>query len=139
MFDVVIANPPYQYKKSPEHKKTSPIWDKFIPVCFDNTKEEGWVIMVHPAGWRNIDGRFKKTQQYLRSKTIHYLNINDVKDGNRVFGASTRFDWYVAQNKPASGIETKIIDQDNKTWFRVLDNKEFIPNGMFDEIERLLA
>ena len=62
-----------------------------------------------------------------------------MKDGNRVFGASTRFDWYVAQNKPASGIETKIIDQDNKTWFRVLDNKEFIPNGMFDEIERLLA
>ena len=138
MFDVVIANPPYQYKK-PTSSKSTAIWYKFVPVCFDAVKEEGWVAMIHPAGWRNIDGRFKRTQKLIRSKTIHHLNINDVKDGVRVFGASTRFDWWVGQNKAANGTKTKIIDQDNKTWFRVLDDKEFIPNGMFDEIVRVLA
>ena len=92
-FDVVVGNPPYQIKVGP--RKTEPIWDKFVFKGFDLLNENGFLMLIHPSGWRNVDGRFKKVQELLKSKKLTYLEMKSEKDGMERFGASIIFDLYV--------------------------------------------
>ena len=73
-FDVVLGNPPYQIKVG--ETNTEPIWDKFVLKCFELVKEEGFVSLIHPSGWRSPKGRFKKIQDLLRSKKIISLSCH---------------------------------------------------------------
>ena len=33
--------------------------------------------MVHPGGWKDLDGIFKETQNLLKERQVLELNIND--------------------------------------------------------------
>jgi hypothetical protein len=136
-FDVIVQNPPYQ-TNNPGEKKTHPIWDKFVKKALDVCVEGGYMVAVHPSGWRNVDGRFKDTQVLLRSKQMMYLEIHNEKDGLKTFGAETRYDFYCVKNIENNS-ETLIKGQDNSIEFADISKMEFIPNDNFKKIFSLVA
>lgn len=136
-FDVILGNPPYQIKVGP--KKTEPIWDKFAIKCFSLLKEDGYISLIHPSGWRNVEGRFKKTQKLFLKNKVIYLRINNEKKGIEIFGSETRFDYYLIQKTPKNNFQTKVIFQDDSVGELVLDEMEFIPNGGMNLLNKLLA
>ena len=135
-FDVVLGNPPYQLKVG--NKKTESLWNKFVKKSFEVCSENGYVSLVHPSGWRNIDGKYKEIQVLIKNKNLIHLDINSVEEGQKMFNATTPFDWYVIQNTTNKGINTikfesgeiKIID---------ISKLDLIPNDFFDKIMRLIA
>lgn len=136
-FDVVLGNPPYQIKVG--ENNTEPIWNKFVFKSFELVKEDGYVALIHPSGWRNISGRFKDVQNLIKLNKTHYLSIHNEKDGKDIFGAETRFDYHITQKKSATNYETVIRFQDNKVSKLNITNMEFIPNGGIDDINFLVA
>lgn len=135
-FDVVIGNPPYQEKVG--NKKTEPLWNKFVKKSFEVSKDGGYVSLIHPSGWRNVDGKYKEIQTLIKSKNLIYLDINSVEVGQKTFNATTPFDWYVIQNSPNNG-KNIVKFEDNEVRTIDLSKLELIPNQMFDEIMNLIA
>jgi type I restriction-modification system DNA methylase subunit len=136
-FDVVLGNPPYHKKVGP--KKTEPIWIKFVEKSFDICKEDGYVIMIHPSGWRNVDGNFKRIQKLILSNSVKYLEMHNEKDGQKAFNATTSFDWYVVKNKKNENLETEIKGWDNNKTLINLKDFNFIPNGKIKQVLSLVA
>jgi type I restriction-modification system DNA methylase subunit len=135
-FDVVLGNPPYQKQVGP--KKTEAIWPKFVEKSFEICKEGGYVSLIHPNGWRNVDGNYKNVQIKIKSKNLVYLSINSVESGQEIFKVTTPFDWYLIQNSPNIGTSNvKFEDGSNKNID--LSTLELIPNKLFDKIINLIA
>jgi hypothetical protein len=135
-FDVIVGNPPYQEEVGPS--KTEPIWHLFVEKCFNHLKSNGYLSLIHPNGWRNVDGRFKKVQKLLLSKDIQYLEMHSVQDGMKTFGASTAYDYYVLINREYSG-STHIKFDDGTDGEYDISNMEFIPNSNLDKIRLLVT
>ena len=136
-FDIVIGNPPYQTQNEGD-RKTTPIWHLFVKKSLDILIGGGYLNMVHPSGWRNIEGNFKSIQLLMKSKQILYLEIHSADDGVEVFNAKTRYDFYCLKNVGCVD-ETKIKGQDGKIFYANLNNLEFIPNAMFDLYKKFIA
>merc|ERR1711988_347193 len=94
--------------------------------------------MVHPSGWRNVSGKFKNLQKKMFEKNMLYLEIHNESDGIVTFKAETRYDWYVIQNNN-NYTTTKIKFEDCKTMNINIRELEFIPNGQYDLVQKLLA
>ena len=92
--------------------------------------------MVHPSGWRNIDGAFKELQKLIRSKQVEYLEIHDEKDGIKTFGANTRYDFYCIKNSDYNGNLTTIKCQDGSVEIVDISDMEFIPNALFSKNQK---
>ena len=136
--DVVIGNPPYQTKNDEEHKKTTPIWHVFVKKSFESVKQDGYVALCHPSGWRNLGGKFEKTKNIITSNDLVYLETHNIEDGKKVFQAGTRYDCYVAKKAPYQG-KTVLKDDDGiitQIDVRVLP---FIPSSNVKEIAKLIA
>jgi hypothetical protein len=140
-FDVVIMNPPYQpmVKESLGGSGSrNTLWDKFVLKALELVVKDGFVCAVHPAKWR-------KPEDYLyeefRKLSLKYLSIHNKQEGDKVFGATTRFDWYILQNKNSKNIINKTIihDETGKTSSFILNNWPFIPNYKFDVLVSILA
>ena len=136
-FDVIIGNVPYQKKVGPN--KTEPIWDKFVKKSFDVCKEGGYVSLIHPSGWRNIEGKFSDIKDIIKQKKLHYLSINNEKKGMEIFGAETRFDYYLLENTTNDGTLTEITFQDGTVDKVNLNSLDFIPNGSLSEVSLLVS
>lgn len=136
-FDLIIQNPPYQEQK-PGFKKTQPLWHLFVQKSLKLLVENGYMVMVHPSGWRNVDGVFKETQIKLKENQILELHIHNEKKGLKTFGAETRYDYYILCNK-SSYKETIIKCQDESFDSSDISKMEFIPNGMFSKVNELIA
>ncbi len=136
-FDVVLGNPPYQLKVG--DKKTEPLWNKFFHKSLSILKEGGYLSLIHPSGWRNIEGKFSDIKQIIKGKKLHYLSINNEKKGMEVFGAETRFDYYLLENTVNDGELTEITFQDGTISKVNLNDLDFIPNGSLSEVKFLLA
>ena len=136
-FHVVVMNPPYQAPKDSAEGGNSTLWDKFVSESFNLTADDGYVCAVHPANWRS-QGEYSAIGDLLRSKQMEYLEIHDVKDGEKLFGASTRYDWYVVKNANNTR-RTKVRGQDGKITDIRLQNLPVIPNGKFEEVIALFA
>lgn len=136
-FDVIVGNPPYQTKSEDSNTKTQPLWDKFVAKSFSLLKDGGFLCYVHPSGWRS-NGEIYEDAKILKDKQIRYLEIHGEDDGNKTFGATTRYDWYVAENnKPTS--ETTIKDQDGKITKTNLLNRSYISNAQLELIDSFTA
>ena len=135
--DITVMNPPYMEQKEGNHK-TQTLWDKFVIKTINNLTDSGYLVAVHPSGWRNIDGVFKDVQKLLRSRQMLYLEIHNEKDALKVFGAETRYDFYCLHNV-SSSINTKIRCQDGSFERVDISKMEFIPNGMFKTFQKLLS
>ena len=136
-FDAVIGNPPYQQKVG--QKKTETLWDKFIIKSFEILKPMGYLVYVHPSGWRNINGKFKNIQKKILTRDLQYLEIHNEKDGIFTFNSETRYDWYVLKNNKVDNTNTIIKFQDGTTNKVNVHGLEFIPNGEYDKIMSIIA
>jgi hypothetical protein len=139
-FDIVVMNPPYQELKE-GFKKSNPLWNLFVKKVVETSLiENGYLVGVHPSGWRNIDGAFKNVQMLLKSRQMLYLEIHNADDGVKTFGAATRYDFYCVRNTENLGnFNTKIKCQDGTIERADISKLEFIPNGMFNFIQKLIA
>ena len=136
-FDVVMGNPPFQEKVGPN--KTETLWGKFIIKSLTILKSSGYLVFVHPSGWRNIDGKFKTIQKEILSRDLQYLEIHNEKDGLKIFSSSTRYDWYVLKNEMVDKTNTIIKFQDGTTNTINVNGLEFIPNGEYEKIMSMIA
>jgi len=134
-FDAVIGNPPYQNTNGASN---GTLWDKFVLQSLEITKTDGYICLVHPSGWRNVNGKFKKLQKDMFEKNMLYLEIHNESDGIETFKAETRYDWYVIQNNDKY-VTTKIKFEDRKIMDINIRELEFIPNGQYDVVQKLLA
>jgi hypothetical protein len=137
-FNAVIGNPPYQPPSNDKKGGTS-IWNEFVNLSLSSLlKEGGYLVFVHPALWRKPDN---KLRELMFSKQIHYLSIHSDSDGNKMFGATTRFDYYLLENVP-SYKKTHVVFED-KMEYDILITQElpFIPNfgwSIFDKVFKKL-
>lgn len=137
-FDIIVGNPPYNDSSKGKGKLGSyPLWIKFDFKYFELLKEQGYLCLVHPSLWRDPNDS-KGIGKLLKSKNMLYLNINDINAGLKTFGASTRFDYFLIKNEPYQG-NTIINDVNGKEFNWNLNNYPFIPNGCFDDFNKLIA
>ena len=137
-FDIVMGNPPYQYKK-PGNKKSQAIWPDFVESSINCLKENGYLLFVHPVGWRNIDGDFKKIFNLIQERDLQHLTMRTFEDGTKTFGGSgTNFDYYCLKNTLTTKNKTKINDIDRNYIEIDLNSYDFIPSGKFDIFEKLI-
>jgi hypothetical protein len=139
-FDIILGNPPFQYKK-PENVKAQQIWHYFIKRSYEELLEDkGYLLFIHPSGWRDIDGDYENIFKYITEHNLIYLSMNDYKEGKRVFDVTTNFDYYLVQNTKTDTNITKISDIDNNPIYEINLNKwDFIPSGYFNIFKKLLA
>lgn len=137
-FDVVIMNPPYQKKSNANDTNTQPLWHKFVAKSIGLIKENGFLVAVHPSGWRNVTGAFKNTQNLLKSKAMRYLKLHSFRDGQLVFDVAINFDYYILQNTSKKCL-TDILFEDGIKQKISISNLEFIPSENFNEIMSLVA
>jgi hypothetical protein len=135
-FDAIIGNPPYQLQVGP--RKSHPIWNLFTKECMNNLNEDGYLLFVHPSGWRSPEGVFRNIYDIITSKNLLYINMNDFKKGQEVFGVGTNFDYYLVQNNNNKK-NVHIVDIKDKIYNIDLSNWTFIPSGGFEFYEKILA
>ena len=134
-FDVVLGNWPFEKPTSGVKKQS--IWQKFTELFLTKVKTK-YLMPIHPIGWRNVSGDYKELQKLIKSNNLIYLNINDVNDGQRVFGKTTPFDWFILETESYKA--KTIINQPNGTDVSVdITNLDFIPNSNIDKVIKLLA
>lgn len=137
-FDCIIINPPFS-KLGKSGKKTHPIWDKIvINSITDLLEDDGIFAALHPSGWRNAYGKFKKVQDLLLSNNLMYLEMHDLKDGIDIFGVNTDYDFYILK-KDNNYTKTVVKDFDGIVSTQILNKFDFIPSGKFDEIYNMVA
>jgi hypothetical protein len=140
-FDLIIGNPPYQKNTKYSDKITgcrTHIWDKFVILGFNLTKDNGYLSFIHPSGWRSPDGKFKKLGDIIKSKKIIHMQIGDLKLGFKYFKCSVSSDWYVIKNKDYNG-ESLILDCDGYQYKLNLRDFPYIANRDIYEMNQLMA
>lgn len=137
-FDLVAGNSPYQEKK-PGNRKSTPIWPDFVEKAFSLCKPGGYVALMHPSGWRNVDGDYAHIKRSLLGKNMLYLEMHDKQDGLKTFGAATTYDWYVVQNTPTDSPITTVKQQDGTLVQVDLTTLPMIPAGHIDGLQKLVA
>lgn len=130
-FDVVIGNPPYQ---DPNNKR-SPLWQKFVKKSFDLTKDSGHISLIHPSSWRKPE---HELFEMFKDNNLKYLEIHDGADGQKTFGAGTRYDWYILEKKTYSGITT-IVDESGCKVSKDITKIGCIPHKDIEWFSSLLA
>ena len=136
-FDVIMGNPPYQKKVG--DRKTQPLWQLFVSYALQLCNKNGYVLLVHPSGWRSPEGVFKPILNLIMSKNLKYLSMNDFKKGQEVFHVGTNFDYYVIENNLTPNNITTITDINGNTYEKNITGWKFIPSGGFDLYDKILA
>jgi hypothetical protein len=133
-FDAVIGNPPYQ-PPSNDKKGGSSMWNEFVSLSLSKLlKESGYLVFVHPALWRKPEN---KLRDVMFSKQIHYLSIHNKVEGNKIFGATTRFDYYLLENI-STYQPTRVIFEDKKEYDILITTElPFIPNFGWSIFEKI--
>jgi hypothetical protein len=133
-FDAVIGNPPYQ-PRSNNKKGGKSLWDKFVKYSLTILAENGLLLYVHPALWRKPGN---KMRDIMFNKQIHYLSIHNKVEGNKVFGATTRYDHYLMENiEPYK--KSKVYFEDKKMYEIMIDRDlPFIPNFGWTIFEKII-
>jgi hypothetical protein len=97
--------------------------------------KDKFLLYVHPPSWRKPEHYLWKI---LSNKQILYLKSYSKKEGDKVFGCSTLFDYYLLENTEVYN-DTIIDCQDKHTYNVRLDQWEFLPSGRIDTIANLLG
>jgi hypothetical protein len=142
-FDLIIQNPPYQtqkegFKKS-KNPKTQPLWHLFVKKSLTLLAKSAYLVMVHPGGWRNVDGIFKETQNLIKSKQLLHLKMHTFRDGIDMFGAQINFDYYIIKNSNSDGIKTNIVCENGDIQNIDISNFEYFPGENISKIHDLIA
>ena len=80
------------------------------------------------------DGRAGQLFNRLtKENQMHYLSMNNVQEGEKVFNASTSFDWYIVQKQTKN--DTVVIDYDGIENRINFENREYLANSMIAELD----
>jgi hypothetical protein len=82
-FDIIVQNPPYN---------PNSLWKKFIEKAIDLLTDDGYIVVIHPADWRE-SSRHNNLCIHLK-KHILELHINDFEIWKNQ-KVATRTDWYL--------------------------------------------
>jgi len=139
-FDIIIGNPPYNASGTKATGNT--IWQQFVEVSLNILNKFGYIVFIHPNGWRKPNtkkGKFYGLFDKMAKKnTLIYIEIHDTHDGIKMFKCGTRYDWYILQKKKNDGYKTTIIDENNKEIKINLNNWNWLPNCEFSLINKLI-
>ena len=149
-FDTVIGNPPYQAPRQKENKTKGGggdlLWNKFVLYGLDCVILKGYLLFVHPSGWRKPDGLLDQSRSkykglyklMTKDNQMIYLNINDTNEGLKVFKCGTRFDYYLIQ-KCKKFKKTIINDEDDKNVEIDLELIPFLPNKNIELVLNIIS
>ncbi|ADO67506.1 putative methyltransferase [Cafeteria roenbergensis virus] len=137
-FDAVIGNPPYQ-APSLNKKSSKILWNKFVNKSINYFLQiNGYLLYIHPALWRKPNHTLLKL---ILENQLIYLKIYNDTDGKKLFGCTTRADYYLLQ-KCKNKNKTLICFEDNETIKTQLNEKiNFIPNygyHIFNKLKKKL-
>ena len=133
-FNVIVGNPPYQGRKSHDGPEGKPptIWPKFVEKNNTLLKDNGVMILVHPAMYRKPGNPL---QEVLLNNNRE-LHIYNNAEAMRTFGGcSTRYDWYVI-DKSYTG-KTQVHFEDDTQFEIQLTPEVFLPNGSWSIWEKV--
>jgi hypothetical protein len=139
-FDVIMGNPPYN---SPGLKSNGNVlYPRFLQKSLQLLKENGYMCMVTPPGWRKpvtsrspYSGMFEALTHDCQ---MMFLEMHHAQDGLKHMSAGTRYDLYVLQKTPCNS-ETLVIDIDGAEWHLDLRDWPWLPNCAFPMIKGMLA
>src|SRR5210317_690221 len=140
-FDTVIGNTPYNAFGNTGTGNT--IWQDFTKISLNKfIKNNGYLLYVHPPGWRKPNtekGKFYGLYKLMTQENqMLYLSIHGIKDGKQTFNCGTRYDWYIIQHK--SKYTTTIVNDENNNKIVIDMNKfHWLPNYNIDTIQNILA
>ena len=145
-FDIILGNPPFNEGQNVEDtaKRGSgnPIWIEFVEKSLDLLSPSGFLLFVHPPGWRKPTTESSKTNGLFKKlaidRQIEYLEIHDKADGVKTFGVQTRYDWYLLENRPCHK-KTVVKDETGKIQEIDLRQWSFLPNSDYSLVKRILA
>jgi hypothetical protein len=140
-FDAVVGNPPYNSAGNTGTGNT--IWQKFVQRALTEwIAPSGLLVFVHPPGWRKPNterGKYIGLFELMtRTNQMIYLEIHNSKDGMRVFGCGTRYDWYVIRHSPFSA-DTVVNDETGTIANVRMADADFLPNSQIDIFLQLIA
>jgi hypothetical protein len=145
-FHVIIGNPPFQAYQEASGKRGGgdELYMKFVNRSLDLLKDNCYLVFVHPPSWRKPE--YSKDRKQSKNKGMFklmahtnqmvYLEMHDTKDGNEVFKAGTRYDFYVIK-KIKSSHHTTIKDIHGNISSVDLQDFDFLPNYNFKNIVKL--
>lgn len=132
-FDVIFGNPPYQ-PPSNGKKGGKSLWPLFVEKSMKLLKVNGFLVFVHPALWRKPENEL---HDLMFGKQFHYLSIHSKQEGDKVFHATTRYDWYILQNQP-SNVPTPVrFDDGIQSSLMITPSLPFIVNHGGDVMEKM--
>ena len=138
-FDVIFGNPPYNSPGKGASGNT--LWHLFLKYTLKIVKKDGYIVFVHPPGWRkpNTDkGKFNELFKHLTyNNHLVYLEMNNIDKGKEVFHCGTRYDWYIMKACKSSQ-PTTIKDENGK--INIIDMKSFkwFPSSNIDIMLNIL-
>lgn len=139
-FDVIIGNPPYNAprinKKGTEENGGKTLWEDFVKLSLELLNEGGYLAYIHTPRWRKPEDNM---WPFMTSYQIHFLQILGEKETKSIFpSVSTRVDWYIIQ-KLKYNKSTVVIDELKEEHIINLQNRNFLPNYMFEEIDYITS
>lgn len=134
-FDIVFGNPPYQ-PPSNGKKGGKSLWPIFVQKSMDLLKPNGFLVFVHPALWRKPEN---KLHDLMFGKQFHYLSIHTKQEGDKLFHATTRYDWYILQNTEATRPTMVQFDDGMELSVMIQPSLQFIPNHGHDIFTKILS
>lgn len=145
-FDIILGNPPFNAGQNVEDitKRGSgnQIWIDFVEKSLDLLSPSGFLLFLHPSGWRKPTTESSKTEGLFKKlaidRQLEYLEIHNKADGVKIFGVQTRYDWYLLVNHPCNK-KTEVKDESGKTQNIDLREWVFLPNSEYPLIKRILA
>ena len=142
-FDIIIGNPPYNIPKIINRKcGSNTLWNKFVIKSLELLVHNGYLLFVHPAGWRKPNSIHSRTRGLFNlmahNNQIEYLEIHNTKDGKKTFNVGTRYDWYLLKKHQNNNLT---IVKDEKGIISNINLMEwnFLPNYNFNLIKNLLG
>lgn len=146
--DRIVGNPPFQAFQEAESKRGGgdELYMKFIKKYLEVLDINGYLVFVHPPSWRKpefTEGQKKSKNAGMFDLMAHqnqmvYLEIHDAIDGNRVFKAGTRYDFYVIKKSLAIQ-ETDIKDMLGNEIKIDLKSFNFLPNFNIKNVMKLIG
>lgn len=134
-FDVIFGNPPYQPPSiNGKANGGKSLWPTFVEKSVKHLKVNGFLVFVHPALWRKPGNGL---HDLMFGKQFHYLSIHSKQEGDKVFRATTRYDWYVMQNIPSKKSTSVRFDDGITSALMITPTLPFIVNHGGDILSRM--